>query len=116
MKFYYKERTAKNQCKVLSEEKGMLTIQMRNGGKFLVSKKSVLKEDINNVFDKAFSVAANDLQGGTIKNPKAYGYNIARNSSTELHRGLSLDDKQSWANADEFLSGFIEGIKKAMQG
>jgi len=44
LKFYYKERTAKNQCKVLSEEKGMLTIQMRNGGKFLVSKKSVLKE------------------------------------------------------------------------
>ena len=47
MKFYYKERTAKNQCKVLSEEKGMLTIQMRNGGKFLVSKKSVLKEALN---------------------------------------------------------------------
>jgi len=44
LKFYYKERTAKNQCKVLSEEKGMLTIQMRNGGKFLVSKKSVLAE------------------------------------------------------------------------
>ena len=44
MKFYYKQRTAKNQCKVLSEEKGMLTIQMRNGGKFLVSKKSVLRE------------------------------------------------------------------------
>lgn len=44
MKFYYKERTAKNECKVLSEDKGKLTIQMRNGGKFLVSKKSVLKE------------------------------------------------------------------------
>jgi hypothetical protein len=47
LKFYYKERTAKNQCKVLSEEKGMLTIQMRNGGRFLVSKKSVLKEAVN---------------------------------------------------------------------
>jgi hypothetical protein len=45
MKFYYKERTAKNQCKVLSEEKGMLTIQMRNGGRFLVSKRNILKEN-----------------------------------------------------------------------
>ena len=50
MKFYYKERTAKNQCKVLSEEKGMLTIQMRNGGRFLVSKKNVLSEVFTNEY------------------------------------------------------------------
>ena len=55
MKFYYKERTAKNQCKVLSEDKGMITIQMRNGGKFLVSKKSVLNE-ITEASEKSFDI------------------------------------------------------------
>jgi len=121
MKYFYKERSAKNQCQILGESNGMVTIKLRNDRKFLVLKKNIISEVsgsanlTNQLFDKAFAHAASDLQGGVVKNPKAYGNNIGFFTSSDIFRGLDVDDQKGFEDAREFLDGFMDGIKRALK-
>jgi hypothetical protein len=105
----------------LKSELSKLNIPVKNGK---IRKKDVVAAlqtitagPVNNAFSEAFKLAAQDIKEWEQIRGKEYGINMAK-SAADMYAKLDpndLKDAKILGSIDEFLLGFIEGLKMTLQ-